>query len=120
MSNSSSLLDEYIKRFEKQFPNFEYYNAQKDDFEEKKMLQDDFTIIIRGVSEDKVKAVISFTEDVIYEECIENDRPLPGVITLQKYSKKCNWDEEYTTKQFKELKDTFNFAAEDYTYLMAA
>jgi len=85
MNNSAQILDKYIKKLKTKYPSFEYHNALKDDFEEKYLLQDDFTIIIRGVPIKKIKEVRSSIRD-IYSECIDNDELLPNIITLQNYS----------------------------------
>jgi hypothetical protein len=85
MNNLSQKLNKYIKKLKTKYPYFEYNNALKDDFEEKYLLQDNFTIIIRGVSRKKTKEVHSFIRD-IYSECIDNDELLPNIITLQNYS----------------------------------
>lgn len=86
MNNSAQILDKYIKKLKTKYPYFEYHNALKDDFEEKCLLRDDYTIIIRGVPIKKIKEVHSLIRD-IYSECIDNDELLPTIITLQLFSK---------------------------------
>lgn len=142
MNNLSQKLDEYIKRLKIQFPDFEYNNTIKDNFDEKELLPDKFTIVVRGVRKERIKEVRSFIRNEIYSNCIDNDELLPNVITLQNYSKNYNWSIKFE-KRFKFTfgayyqtslgvtsytqtptsgitKQQIKDAAEDYSYAMAA
>jgi len=73
-------LDKYIDMLKAQFPDFEY---TKNDII---TIEDDFTIIVRGVPKERLKEVRSFIKAEIYlAECINNKKTLPTIITLQNF-----------------------------------
>lgn len=119
MNNQSQILDSFITILKTKFSRFEYTNVIKDSFYEKKLLNDEFAIIVRGVPRSRIKEVRKFIREEIYSKCAD-DELLPDIILLQNLSKKCNWAEEYEIEPLKELKEAFNYAAEDFTYLRAA
>lgn len=89
-------LDEYIEMLKKYFPEFQYDNGIKDEFEEKACFSDNYAIIVRGVPKEKIKELYKRVYE-IYDNCIYNDEPLPVVINLQKRKKiGKTWQEDTT------------------------
>lgn len=77
------MLDNYINILKSKYPDFKYVNLITDTCDEKFLISDNFTIIIRGIPVNKIKEVRKFIDNKIYSICLDKDKILPLIITLQ-------------------------------------